>query len=142
MQEYTSCHWIQHGLSFENDHIEMCCLCCHKGGGRLYIKDKYNGKGLNWDDIFKLKQKFKENKLVKDTFYVLRPAVIGMLGVSLAAMITPLVYISGAATFLAGINYKAIILFVLLLIGILKFKKLHPIVFIGIGAAVGIIFKF
>jgi len=87
-------------------------------------------------------QKFKENKLVKDTFYVLRPAVIGMLGVSLAAMITPLVYISGAATFLAGINYKAIILFVLLLIGILKFKKLHPIVFIGIGAAVGIIFKF
>lgn len=63
MEHYTSCHWIQHGLSFENDHIEMCCLCCHKGGGRLYIKDKYNGKGLKWDDIFKLKEKFiEENK--------------------------------------------------------------------------------
>lgn len=58
MQEYTSCHWLQHGLSFENDHIEMCCLCCHKGGGRLYIKEDYNGKGVNWDDIFKLKEKF------------------------------------------------------------------------------------
>ncbi len=58
MHEYTSCHWLQHGLSFENDHIEMCCLCCHKGGGRLNIADKYNGKGLKWDDIFKLKQKF------------------------------------------------------------------------------------
>ena len=87
-------------------------------------------------------QKFKDNKLVKDTFYVLRPAVIGMLGVSLASMITPLVYISGAATILASINYKSIILFALMLFGILKFKKLHPIVFIAIGAAVGIIFKF
>ena len=63
MQEYTSCHWLQHGLSFENDHIEMCCLCCHKGGGRLYIKENYNGKGLSWDDIFKLKEKFiSDNK--------------------------------------------------------------------------------
>ncbi len=63
MQHYTSCHWIQHGLSFENDHIEMCCLCCHKGGGRLHIKDEYKGKGLKWDDIFKLKEKFiEENK--------------------------------------------------------------------------------
>lgn len=61
MQEYTSCHWLQHGLSFENDHIEMCCLCCHKGGGRLYIKEDYNGKGVNWDDIFKLKEKFVED---------------------------------------------------------------------------------
>ena len=61
MREYTSCHWIQHGLSFENDHIEMCCLCCHKGGGRVYIKKDYNGKGVSWDDIFKLKQKFIED---------------------------------------------------------------------------------
>ncbi len=63
MQEYTSCHWIQHGLSFENDHIEMCCLCCHKGGGHLYLKENYNGKGIKWEDIFKFKQKFiEENK--------------------------------------------------------------------------------
>lgn len=66
MHEFTSCHWLLHGLSFEQDHIEMCCLCCHKGGGRLYIKDEYNGKGLTWNDIFKLKQKFiDENKAGK-----------------------------------------------------------------------------
>ena len=58
MDHYVSCHWLQHGLSFENDHIEMCCLCCHKGGGRVYIKDDYKGKGVSWDDIFRLKQKF------------------------------------------------------------------------------------
>ncbi len=63
MSEYTSCHWLQHGLSFENDHIEMCCLCCHKGGGRLYIKENYNGKGIKWEDIFNLKEKFiQDNK--------------------------------------------------------------------------------
>lgn len=61
MGQYTSCHWIQHGLSFEIDHIEMCCLCCHKGGGHLYIKENYNGKNVNWDNIFKLKEKFIED---------------------------------------------------------------------------------
>ena len=61
MSNYTSCHWIQHGLSFERDHIEMCCLCCHKGGGHLYLKENYNGKGLKWEDIFKLKTKFIED---------------------------------------------------------------------------------
>lgn len=61
MKEYTSCHWLQHGLSFENDHIEMCCLCCHKGGGRIYIKENFNGKNFNWDELFKLKQKFIED---------------------------------------------------------------------------------
>ena len=58
MQEFTSCHWLMHGLSFEQDHIEMCCLCCHEGGGRVYIKEDYKGKDLTWDDIFALKQKF------------------------------------------------------------------------------------
>ncbi len=61
MQEFTSCHWLLHGLSFENDHIEMCCLCCHKGGGRLYIKENYKGKDLTWEDIISLKQKFIED---------------------------------------------------------------------------------
>ena len=61
MREYTSCHWIQHGLSFENNHIEMCCLCCHEGGGRLNIKDGYNGKNLSWEEILSLKEKFIED---------------------------------------------------------------------------------
>lgn len=60
---YKSCHWLQHGLSFENNHIEMCCLCCHKGGGRLFLKENYNGNGISWEDIFSLKDKFiDENK--------------------------------------------------------------------------------
>ena len=48
MDHYVSCHWLQHGLSFENDHIEMCCLCCHKGGGRVYIKGVANGEKVTF----------------------------------------------------------------------------------------------
>ena len=87
-------------------------------------------------------QKFRENKLVKNTFFCLRPAVIGMLGVSLLTMILPIFFNFAGVNFFEIVDLKAIILFGLLLFGILKFKKLHPIVFIAIGAAVGIIFRF
>lgn len=86
-------------------------------------------------------EKFRENRLVKDTFYSLRPAVIGMLAVSLTSMISPLLINFAESSFLEIFNLKAIALFALLLFGILKFKK-HPIVYIAIGAIVGIIFKF
>ena len=86
-------------------------------------------------------EKFRENKLVKDTFYCLRPAVIGMLFVSLYTMISPLFFNISANNILGFFNIKAIALFILLLFGILKFKK-HPIIYIAIGAIFGIIFKF
>lgn len=85
--------------------------------------------------------KFRENALVKDTFYVLRPAVIGMLFVSLTSMISPLLVNFAGTSILEVFNIKALLLFAVLLFGILKFKK-HPIVYIAIGAVVGIIFKF
>lgn len=87
-------------------------------------------------------QKFRDNTLVKNTFFCLRPAVIGMLAVSLLSMFLPLAFNFAGVTFFEIVNIKSISLFSLLLFGTLKFKKLHPIVFIAIGAAVGIIFKF
>lgn len=85
--------------------------------------------------------KFRENSLVKDTFFVLRPAVIGMLCVSLISMVSPLLINIAGNTILEFFNIKALVLFAVLLFGILKFKK-HPIVYIAIGAIIGIIFKF
>ena len=86
-------------------------------------------------------QKFRENALVKDAFYVLRPAVIGMLFVSLTSMISPLLIDLTQTAFLEIFNLKAIALFAVLLFGILKWGK-HPIIYIAVGAVVGIIFKF
>ncbi len=86
-------------------------------------------------------EKFKDNKIVKNTFYCLRPAVIGMLVVTLLGLIFPIfVNLSGTA-FFEIIDIKSILLFALILFGVLKFKK-HPILYIGIGALAGIIFKF
>ncbi len=85
--------------------------------------------------------KFQNNKLVQNSFYALRPAVIGLLAVSFLNITLPILFNIGAADVLSFFNYKAIILFAVLLFGILKFKK-HPILYIGIGALVGIIFKF
>lgn len=86
-------------------------------------------------------QKFKENTLVKDTFYCIRPAVVGMLGVSLWSMAAPIMFCFTGKTFFEIFDIKSIILFAVLLFGIMKFKK-HPIIYIGIGAAVGIAFGF
>ncbi|MBR6162324.1 radical SAM protein [bacterium] len=62
-QAYTSCYWIQHGINFEPDGLQMCCLCCHEGKGNLVIKENYRGEVFKPGEIFSLKEKFiRENK--------------------------------------------------------------------------------
>ncbi len=90
--------------------------------------------------IAKFLEKFKENKIVKNAFYSLRPAVIGLLVVSLLGVALPIFFDFSKTAFLEIVHIKEIILFALLLFGVLKFKK-HPIIYIGIGALAGIIFK-
>ena len=61
--EYTSCNWIAHGLNFEPGHVEMCCLRCHVGGGNVIVQNPYRGEPIDWEEFFKLKEKFiNENK--------------------------------------------------------------------------------
>ena len=86
-------------------------------------------------------KKFRENKLVNHAFYGLRPASTGLIA---AAGITV-----ALNTFLPGLvisllNWKGLILGVVLwvLTNLIKpTKKLHPIVFIGFSAVVGIVFS-
>lgn len=85
-------------------------------------------------------EKFKENKTVKTVFYGLRPAVVGMLAVSLLTVVKTTFLIPEAATLLASIDYIKVAVFAVLLFGAMKFKK-HPILYIAIGAVCGIIFK-
>ena len=86
-------------------------------------------------------KKFRENKLVENAFYGLRPASTGLIaaaGISVAV-----------ATFMPGLvvsmlNWKGLILGIALwvLTNLVKpTKKLHPIVFIGLSALVGIVFS-
>ncbi len=84
-------------------------------------------------------KKFKESQAVKNIFYGLRPASSALVSASGMAIARAAFLIENTETIL--INWKSLILGVVLFAGIRKFK-LHPIIYIAIAAAVGIIFKF
>ncbi len=85
-------------------------------------------------------KRFKDSPLVQKTFYGLRPASTGLIaaaGISVAVS-----NLFGSAGF--SINYKGWILAAVLWLltnKIKKTKSLHPIVFIGASALVGILFS-
>ena len=85
--------------------------------------------------------KFRQNRLVEGAFYGLRPASIAMIsvaGINVARI--ALVNLS-APDFGSFFVWKALILAVVIFVAQKKLKW-SPVVFIGISAVVGIIFKF
>ena len=85
-------------------------------------------------------KRFKDSPLVQKVFYGLRPASTGLIaaaGISVAVS-----NLFGSEAF--AVNYKGIILAAVLWLltnKVKKTKKLHPIVFIGASALVGILFS-
>ena len=95
--------------------------------------------------ISRVLMKFRDSKYVEFAFYGLRAASVGLitsacLGVAKIAFLNSEVAFN-AENLLSVFDYKSIILSVLILIGVTKCKKIHPIVFILISAVVGIIFQ-
>ena len=84
-------------------------------------------------------EKFKENKYVKNAFYGLRAAVVGLLAYSFLAVIKTTFLVPGAKEILQMVDFRKVAMFAVILFLVLKFKK-HPILYIGIGAVCGIIF--
>jgi chromate transporter len=93
---------------------------------------------------------FRENPLVKSAFYGLRPASTGLIAsAGLSVLMVALFKNSPALRVdllsLLSWNWKALALMAVLLYltrVCKKTKKLHPIVFIGISAAAGVLFQF
>ena len=77
--------------------------------------------------------RFKNSKYVINTFEIIRPVVTGLIGVSF-------ITIFNTALFSVGLDIKKIIIFLIILFLVIKYKK-HPIVYIGLGAIIGVIFK-
>ena len=85
-------------------------------------------------------KRFKDSPLVQKVFYGLRPASTGLIAA--AGISVTVSNLFGSDTFF--INYKGIILAAalwLLTNKVKQTKKLHPIVFIGASALVGILFS-
>ncbi len=89
--------------------------------------------------------KFKSSKLVEGGFKGLRPAVTGLIAVAWFEIIKISIinvnkFLETNNLFDVVINFKALVLFLVILLVTKKFNK-HPIVFIGLGAIAGIVFK-
>ncbi len=86
--------------------------------------------------IAKALEAYKNNKLVQSAFYSLRPAVAGLIaGVAWSLAV-------GIFNFNADIKVSiaTAIVFVTSLVGVFTLKKIHPILFILLGAVVGVVF--
>ena len=85
-------------------------------------------------------KRFKDSPLVQKVFYGLRPASTGLIAAAGISVAVSNLFGSEAL----AVNYKGIILAAVLWLltnKVKKTKKLHPIVFIGASALVGILFS-
>jgi chromate transporter len=89
--------------------------------------------------------KFKQSSLVKSAFYGIRPAVCALISAACIEVIKISILRWSAFTATKDwsvlVNYKALIAFAVILFLVRKFKK-HPILYIALGAVVGIVLHF
>lgn len=84
--------------------------------------------------IAKILDKFRNNPVVDTVFKYLRPAVIGLILYAFWQLV-PLTFLGPENNILI----LPVIAFAVLLFCLLKFKKIHPIVWIGVGAIFGLV---
>jgi len=86
--------------------------------------------------------KFRNSKYVDWAFYGLRAASAGLIAMSCVSVAVLALFDKAAlldgGTFFSALNYWGIVLAAVIFVGLRLFKKVHPIVFIAIGAAAGI----
>ena len=103
-------------------------------------------------------KKFRDSKLVNNAFYGLRPASTALIGAACVAVVlevltyvtvqTPAGSMVNSFSLAEGsglLNWPGLLLAAVLLVltnWVKPTKKLHPIVFIGISAVVGVVFQF
>ena len=96
--------------------------------------------------IARFLQRFKENDYVQGAFNTLRPAATGLIAFAgFEVLKISLLNVEGfeaTHNFLDLFDLKSIIFFAVLTFCIFKFKKVHPVAFIGLSALVGIVFQF
>ena len=94
--------------------------------------------------VSKVMSKFHDSLYVQGAMKTLGPASVGMVAAAILSVLFSVLLDQAAIASLAWRQMIVIpnaIMFAVLLTVYLKFKKLHPIVILGIGAAAGIIFK-
>lgn len=84
--------------------------------------------------VAKILTRFKDSPVVETIFRYLRPAVIGLILFAFWQLV-PLTFLGEEKNILI----LPVVAFAVLLFCLIKFKKVHPIVWIGVGAVFGLI---
>lgn len=95
--------------------------------------------------IARILKMFAESVYVKYTFHGIKPASLALIsaaGISVLEITLINTKMLSSGVFSQIFDLKSWILAIALFIGMHKFKRLHPVVFIGISALVGIVFSF
>lgn len=87
--------------------------------------------------IASLLTRFRENRFVVSTLQVLRPVSVGLVAAAAWSVIRAALF--PLQTW--AVSWVTVAVFAVLLIPALKFKKLHPIVLLAVGAVAGIVLK-
>ena len=87
-------------------------------------------------------KKYRENKYIQNFFLFMRPAVVGLISAA-ALSVLKIALLPNPEAILSLKNGLAVALFAALfgLMQVKKFKKLHPVVFIAIGAVMGVLLQ-
>ncbi|MGN1368324.1 MAG: chromate transporter [Aristaeellaceae bacterium] len=90
--------------------------------------------------IARAMDRYQNNPLVKNMFAFMRPAVAGLIAAA-GFSVLKIALFRQADSFLASIDWIAVALYAVLLVllHVKPVKKLHPVVFIAVGAVVGVV---
>lgn len=95
--------------------------------------------------VSKILQKFRSSKYVNSAFYGLRAASLGLIAAACYSVAKIALFSSETfaetGSFFRAIDYKSVILCVVIFVLVKCFKKIHPVVFILLAAVVGVIFQ-
>ena len=87
-------------------------------------------------------QHFRENRFVQSCFTMIRPASVGLVAAAVLSVLKIALFTGDTESSSLWLPvWPAIALFAVLAVGRWKLQKLHPIVFILVGAAAGILLK-
>lgn len=85
--------------------------------------------------IARFLENFDKNQYVGDAFWALRPTVVGLITFAGLRLLSIVVVSDGS------LNGRASLAFALFVVLVLRFKKVHPLVWIALGAGAGILFN-
>ena len=92
--------------------------------------------------VFKVMARFQENRFVQSSMKTLRPASVGMVSAAILGVLKSVLLNSSSLEAMQWGNVLIVpnlLLFGVLLLSCFKFNKLHPLVFLSIGAIAGIL---